>query len=142
MDLDFTFLIQLGLFLIVLIVLNPILFKPLLRVFALRHERMYAIKDEIEKLKNEAAADLEVYQARMRAARDAAMSESDKLISAAREEERRLLSEIRQEIAHSLNQAREQISALEQENQQKLQKETNKLASILSTKLLQREVKS
>ena len=132
MDLDFTFLMQLGLFLFVLVALNPILFQPLLRVFALRYERMYAIKNDIAKLKQEAAADLEVYQNRMRSARDAAQSEREKLINTAREEERRLLAEMRQEITQSLNQSREKIAEQEILEQQKLQTQINELANKLS----------
>lgn len=142
MDLDFTLLLQLGLFLIVLVSLNRILFQPLLRVFEARHQRMHAVKDEIDKLKREAVADLDVYQGRMRAARDAAQSEREKLVAAGREEERRLLVEMRSEIAKTLNEAREQILAIELDGKRQLDADTAELASRLASRVLGREVGS
>ena len=140
MDIDFTLLLQLGLFLIVLTVLNPILFQPLVRVFEARRQRMYEAKAEIDKLRHEAAADLEVYQGRMRDARDAAQSERDQLVAVGREEERRLLAAMRGEIAAALNEARDQIATAELDGKRKLGVETTELARRLVAKVLGREV--
>lgn len=141
MDIDFTLLLQLGLFLIVLTALNRVLFQPLLRVFEARQQRLQGLRDEVEKLKAEAAADLAVYQTRMRAARDAAQRERDQLVATGREEERRLLTEMRAELAKSLNEARDQVSAAELEAKRSLDAETGELARRLVEKVLGREVR-
>ncbi len=142
MDIDFTLLFQLGLFLIVLVVLNRVLFQPLLKVFEARHQKMHGLRDEVERLKHEAAADLDVYQGRMRAARDAGQRERDSLVSTGRDEERRLLAEMRAEIARALNDARDQVSAAELAAKKNLDAETSELAKRLVQKVLGREVRS
>jgi F-type H+-transporting ATPase subunit b len=141
MDIDFTLLLQLGLFLIVLTLLNHILFQPLLRVFEARYQKMYGLRSEVEQLKHEAALDLEVYQSRMRAARDAAQRERDQLVATGREEERRLLAEMRAEIAKALNEAREQVAAAELEAKRSLDSQTTDLARRLVQKVLGHEVR-
>ncbi len=142
MDLDFTLLLQLALFLVVLAVLNRILIRPLLKVFEARYQKMHGLREDVEKLKQEAAADLEVYQGRMRAARDAAQQERDQLVATGREEERRLLAEMRAEIAKTLNEARDQVSVAELEAKKSLDHETEELARRLVGKVLGREVRA
>ena len=142
MDLDFTLLLQLALFLIVLAVLNRILIQPLLKVFEARYQKMHGLREDVEKLKQEAAADLEVYQGRMRAARDAAQQERDQLVATGREEERRLLADMRAEIAKTLNEARDQVSVAELEAKKSLDHETEELARRLVGKVLGREVRA
>ncbi len=142
MDLDFTLLLQLALFLVVLAVLNRILIQPLLKVFEARYQKMHGLREDVEKLKQEAAADLEVYQGRMRAARDAAQQERDQLVATGREEERRLLAEMRAEIAKTLNEARDQVAVAELEAKKSLDPETEELARRLVGKVLGREVRA
>lgn len=141
MDVDFTLLLQLGLFLSVLAVLNRLLLKPLLAVFEARYQKLQGAKDDIGRLQAEAAADLEVYQGRMRAARDLAQKERDTLVALGREEERRLLAEMRAAIARSLNEAREHVSAAELEAHRSLDRETGEIARRLVEKVLGREVR-
>jgi F-type H+-transporting ATPase subunit b len=141
MDIDLTLLFQLGLFLLALVVLNRLLFKPLLEVIEQRREKMVGLKEQIERLRHDAAADLAVYQSRLREARDLAQREREALVSAGREEERRLLADVRAEIAKALNEARVEIERAELEAHASLSRDTEEMARHLVSKVLGREVR-
>jgi F-type H+-transporting ATPase subunit b len=92
-DLDRTFFIQLGIFLVFLVVLNQVLFKPLLRLFerraqatAGRKEEAAAAAEEAKRIK--AGCDARVSEA---SAQGAAGREASRL--EARKEETRMLDE-------------------------------------------------
>ncbi len=142
MDLDITLFLQLGLFLLTLVVLNSLLFKPFLRVLDARYEKLHGAQHEVERLSKNAATDLEVYNARLREARELAQKEREALVAAGREEERRLLAEVRNDIAKQLNAAREQVSRAELEAKQALTADTDALARRMVEKVLGREVRS
>ncbi len=141
MDLDSTLLFQLGLFLLVLVILNRLLFKPLLRVFEGRAYRMHGLRGEVERLEKAAEADAGVYQSRLREARDLAQREREALVSTGREQERQLLNEVRADISKALNEARDDISRAELEAKQSLSADTEQLARRLVEKVLGREVR-
>jgi len=140
MDLDLTLVIQLGLFLLVLVGLNRLLFAPLLTIIEGRAQRMTGLRHVIEQLRHGTNADREVYDGRLREARDAGQREREGLVGTGREEERRLLAAVRAEIARALNEAREQIGRAELEAKKSLGSDTEQLARSLVEKVLGREV--
>lgn len=142
MDIDFTLVLQLGIFMVVLVALNGLLFQPFLKVLDARDQKLEGAKRDIERMGKDAHADLEVYQTRMREARDLAFKEREALVAAGREEERRLLAEVRNDISKALNDARKEVSAAELAAKQALSTETEMLARRLVEKVLGREVAS
>lgn len=142
MDLDFTLVLQLGIFLVVLVALKQLLFQPFLKVLEARDQKLAGAKRDIERMGKEAQADLEVYQTRMREARDLAFKEREALVAAGRDEERRLLAEVRNDIAKALNDARKEVAAAELAAKESLTQETEALARRLVQKVLGREVAS
>ncbi len=140
MDLDVTLLFQLGLFLVCLVVLNGLIFKPFLRVIEEREERIEGAREDVERLTKLGDADMEQYQARMREARRKAQQEREALKSDGRDEERRLLAETRAQIAEGLGEKRNQISAAELEARRSLSADTEALTRQLVSKVLGREV--
>lgn len=142
MDLDFTLVLQLAIFMGVLLALNGLLFQPFLKVLEARDQKLAGAKRDIERLTKDAHKDLEVYQTRMREARDLAHKEREALVTAGREEERRLLAKVREDIAKALNDARKEVGAAELAAKQALTTETQALARRLVDKVLGREVAS
>jgi F-type H+-transporting ATPase subunit b len=142
MDIDVTLLLQLGLFLVILTVLNGVLFKPFLGVLDARHQKLHGLRDEADKLERDAVKDIEVYEARLREARDLALREREALVLAGREEERRMLGDVRADIARQMNDVRKELSVQEASIKKVLSSETDQLAKRLVEKVLGREVGS
>ncbi|MEZ4270203.1 MAG: ATP synthase F0 subunit B [Myxococcota bacterium] len=69
MDIDVTYIFQFGLFLVVLVSLNGMILKPLLRVIEERERQIDGAQQEVERLRREGDANMETYQTRMRGAR-------------------------------------------------------------------------
>ena len=142
MDIDVTFFIQLGLFLVILTVLNGVLFKPFLGLLDARHQKLHGLREEADKLERDAVKDIDVYEGRLRQARDTALREREGLVATGREEERRLLTEVRADIARQMNEARKEIGQQEIAIKKTLSAETDQIARKLVEKVLGREVAS
>lgn len=136
MDIDITIFLQLGLFLVLLTVLNFVLFKPFLALIEKRHERIEGLREQSEHLTAQSGADSEAYQMRMREARAAASREREALRNQGRDENRRLLQQARSEIAASLNQVRQAVSEAEELSRKNLSADTSALARQLVRKVL------
>lgn len=140
MDLDVTLLAQLTIFVVVLFGLNLILFKPLLTVLDTRDQKLNGARDEVQNLSRLSAADLEVYQTKIREARDAGQREREAMKNEGRERERKILTDVRTEITHQLNAARERIGGEADQQKRKLAGETEGLAAAMVEKVLGRSV--
>lgn len=140
MDIDVTLFFQLAIFLMVLLTLNGLLFKPFLRVIEARHQKIHGMKDDVDRLERLSAADRIAYESRMRDARRDAQRNRESLRNAGREEERRLLTQTRLEISQSLNAKREQVASVESSAKKGLAVHTDALAQQLVQKVLGREV--
>lgn len=140
MDIDVTFLLQLGLFLVLLVTLNGLLFKPFLRVMEARHDKIHGAAQDISHLLRSAEEDREAYLQRIREARAKAQAAREEVVSKGREEEREKLAAVRAEIADSLNQTRNQIQQQQAEARQALDGEVDALSRSLASKLLGREL--
>jgi len=67
-DLDASYFVQLGVFLVFLFVMNALLFKPLVRVFDERRKRTAGAREDAVRDDQKARSMTEVYQAKMSAA--------------------------------------------------------------------------
>lgn len=142
MDLDVTLLFQFTLLVALMVLLNGLLFKPLLRVIEDRHRQIHGTRHEIDQMERLSAADREAYEVRLREAKQKAAHEREALRSAGREEARRLLAETRARISKDINASREEVGAAERATQGTLAQDIDGLARQLVEKLLGREVTS
>jgi F-type H+-transporting ATPase subunit b len=140
MDIDVTIVIQLVLFLIVLVTLTQILFRPFLNILEERHQKIHGTKAEVDRLERLAAENQAAYVARVREARNVARQERDAMRAAGNEEKRKLLAEARAEIAQALNETREQVAKSESEARKSLSDDNQALARQLVAKVVGREV--
>ena len=140
MDIDVTYLIQMGLFLFALVSLNAIFIKPIQKVIEERQKKSEGAEEEVERLNRRGNADMEAYQHRMREARARAQRERDVVRERGRDEEREILAKVRAEIADTLNDARQQVQAAEASARAELSQESQEMARALVEKVLGREV--
>lgn len=108
LQLDATLLIQMGLFLILLFVLDRILFKPILQSLRLRTEKVDGRKAEAIALRAEAEELVSRYRSTLEEARREASAIRDELIAQGKEHEQRLIDEVRQLARRELETAEQQ----------------------------------
>lgn len=111
-DLNKTVLLQMVIFAVLIVVLKPLLFDPVLKVFALREERTDGERERARKLQLKAGDLLTRYEKELERINQAAAVERDK----ARAETAKLEAEI-------LNEAREVTQRVEREGRERIQRE-------------------
>jgi len=139
-SLDSTFFYQVALFLLLWIVLTPLLFKPMLRMFERREngvkdpeERSRVLREELDEIKS-----------RYEAGIGEALSEADRvrsdLLRDASAREREILAAARKEMEALLDQTRKQIDVEKDRAMETLRSEANRFAVTISESLLGRKL--
>jgi F-type H+-transporting ATPase subunit b len=119
-DLNKTVLLQMVIFAVLIIVLKPLLFDPILKIFALREERTEGARETARKLQLKAGDLLTRYEKELERINQSAAIERDK----ARAETAKLEAEI-------LHEAREVTQRVEQEGRERIEQEVRQLRSDL-----------
>jgi len=113
-DIDMTFVGQIVIFMFLILVLQPLLFKPVLRVFEEREKRTTGARGEARAMQEKAGELLRRYEAELNRVRRVAAAEREKT----RGEAARLEAKI-------LNEAREAANKIVAEGRQRIEKEVN-----------------
>src|SRR5689334_21072842 len=101
-DLDLTVLGQMALFVVLMLVLKPLLFDPMLKLFEEREKRIDGAKLEAREMDKQSAGALSKYETAMAKARGEANVERDKLRAEGAKVEHEILSRVRAESAKTL----------------------------------------
>jgi F-type H+-transporting ATPase subunit b len=133
-------LVQLANFLILLVILNYLLFKPILRVLDEREALVKESADLKKRLGGLAEENIEEYEARLYSAKQEAMGIRTTRRSAALGEYRKILQEARDHGAVELEGARKKIAEQAETSRQALQGEAGSLAQGIAAKLMGREL--
>jgi F-type H+-transporting ATPase subunit b len=139
-DLDGTVFIQLGLFLVVLLVLRQFLWKPYLKVLGERTTRVEGYKQEATRLDAEATARLAKAEAALAEARRQGASERVEARAAAHKREQELLAAANAEAQKALAEARARVTATLAAERGKLQQTAAEIGREAARKILGREV--
>lgn len=92
-DMDKTVFLQMAVFALLILALKPLLFDPMLRVFALREERTDGAKADARRMQERAAEILSSYEAEVSKVRTDATAERDRLRKETSHLEARILAE-------------------------------------------------
>jgi len=114
LDFDRTVLLQIVVFAVLIVVLKPLLFDPVLKVFALREERTEGARATARELQEKAGELLQRYEKELERVKQVAADERDVL----RSETSKLEAEI-------LNEAREATTRIVEEGRRKIHAEVN-----------------
>ena len=98
-DLDATYLIQLGIFLVVFLLLRSLLFRPVIRLIEARHDATVVAQQDATKFETEALELEEEVASKLTKIRAEASTEREHLVEAARRRERELLAKTRDDAA-------------------------------------------
>jgi F-type H+-transporting ATPase subunit b len=139
-DFDLTFLAQFVLFTTFVIVLKPLLFDPLLRVFEERERRTEGAKKEAREMDAEAGELLTRYEAELDKVRREAGVERDKLRAEAARLEAQMMAEAHEETARILETGKARIASEVAELRKELAQTRPELAAQIASRILGREV--
>lgn len=141
-DFDATFLVQLVLFSLLTLILKPLLFDPMLKLFEERERRIDGAKMQARQMDEKSATALAKYESEMAKARAAANSERDKIRAEAVRKEQELLGAVRATTTQSIEEGKKAAYAEAQRVRATLKGEATNLARQLAGRVLGREVQS
>lgn len=141
-DVDLTFVVQTVLFIALTLILKPVLFDPMLKLFEEREKRIDGAKIQARKIDEKSATALAEYEAQMAKARATAGTERDKIRSEALKQEQEILGAVRASAAKVLDDGKRAAHAEAQKARAALKTEATAMARELASRVLGREVQS
>jgi F-type H+-transporting ATPase subunit b len=139
-DLDGTFFVQLGVFLIMLVILRSLVFKPIVRLIDARHEATVGAMKTAEKLTEEAASLSVEVEKKLAGARADATKVRNETLERAKKQEREIGNVAREKAGRVVGDMRVRVASDMKNVQQKLEEETRSMAVFLSEKILDRKL--
>jgi F-type H+-transporting ATPase subunit b len=140
MDVDRTMLFQSAIFVMLIVVLSPLLFKPVLRLFEERERRTEGARFDARLLQDKAETLLGQYQAKVEEVRRVAAQEREHLRTEALQLESKIIGEARAATARLVQEGRAQIEREATKIREALGAERQAIAREISSKVLGREV--
>jgi F-type H+-transporting ATPase subunit b len=141
-DFDATFLVQFVLFAGLTLVLKPLLFDPMLKLFEERERRIDGAKMQARKIDEKSASALTKYETEMAKARATANAEREKIRAEALRKEQEILGAVRTAAAQTLENGKKAALADAERVRATLKAQSAGLARDLAGRVLGREVQS
>jgi F-type H+-transporting ATPase subunit b len=141
-DLDLSLFVQLGFFLVLLAILKPVLFDPMLKLFEEREKRIEGTRHKATKEDERSAKALAKYEAILAKAREAGAGERDAMRAEGMKREAELMGKVRAEAATTLEQGRAQIGQEATAARGQLKTDARSLGREMASRVLGREVAS
>jgi F-type H+-transporting ATPase subunit b len=129
-----------GAFVVVTLVLNPLLFQPLLAVMDQRAERIEGARRRADQVDQRAAEALARYEQAIRAAHEAASAERRRRLDASREELLRITREAKADAEREIERARDELGASVREARASLRDDAGELATLAAERILGRSL--
>lgn len=136
--LDVTLLIQFFNFVVLMVILNYLLYRPLRKVIQRRQENIQDSHQTAQQLEGQIEEKMTRYQEQLQAAKRKGAEERSLMRKSASEEEAKILAAAQAGAAEKLQQIKQQVQADTAEARAKLTKETGDLARQISSKVLGR----
>ncbi len=139
-DIDWTAVVQLGLFLVLFVVANALLFQPYLRLRERRRQGIQGAREEATRMTAEADARLADYDSKLAAARTRAGEEQRKVRADAAAYERDTTDAARKAAMKALDEANAKVQSDTEAARQQLLPQATALAKTMASRILGREV--
>jgi F-type H+-transporting ATPase subunit b len=140
-DFDATLLVMVALFVFLWIVLKPLLFDPMLRLFEERERQVDGAKLLARKIDEKSAGALTQYETAMAKARATANEERDAIRAEGVKREAEILAKVRAQTAATLEAGRKEMRAAGDDVRKALQAEMTSIAADCASRALGREVR-
>ena len=135
-DIDGTFVIQLGVFLVFFVLFSTLVVKPLIRTYRLRFDRMLGAREAAEEFTARAAAASSTYEAKIDEARKNAVHIRNDLKSAAEEKSRAQLEGVERESARVLESGRATIAEEAESARADVDTQVEEVAQLIAARVL------
>jgi F-type H+-transporting ATPase subunit b len=139
-DFDKSVLLQMALFVVLVVVLKPMLFDPVLKVFALREQRTEGAKAEARELDERAGELLRKYEDELVRVQRVIGEERDRIRAETARLEAQILGEARRAAADIIDEGRRQIDAESNRIRLELGRQADGVAQAIARQALGREV--
>jgi F-type H+-transporting ATPase subunit b len=139
-DIDWTAAVQLGLFFLLFLVANALLFQPYLRLRERRREGIQGAREEATRMTAEADARLVDYETKLSAARTRAGDEQRKVRLEAAAYERETTDTARKTAAAALDEAQTKVRTQTEAARAELMPQAAALSRSMASRILGREV--
>jgi F-type H+-transporting ATPase subunit b len=140
LDFDLTFLVHLAAFAALVMILKPLLFDPLLKLFEERERRTEGAKLLARKMDEKAGELLQRYETELEAVRRTAAQERERLRAEGAKLEAQILAEARAEVTRLVEQGREKLEAERRALRAELRTRGGDIAREIASRVLGREV--
>jgi F-type H+-transporting ATPase subunit b len=140
MDIDRTVLVQMAIFVILILVLSPLLFKPVLRLFEERERRTEGARSAARAMQEKAEELLQRYEAKLDDVKRGAAADRDRLRNETLRLEAEIVEKARQANVRIVEQGRNQIQTEVSTIRRELDAYSRKVAKEIGAKVLGREV--
>ncbi len=141
-DVDGTLFVQLVLFVVLLLVLKPLLFDPMMKLFEEREKRIEGTRRKATKEDEKSAKALAEYERICGRAREEGAKERDTLRASGLKQEAEILGKVRAETVAAVEQGRAAIGQEANSARMALRQEAVALGRELASRVLGREVSS
>jgi len=139
-DFDRTFILQMAIFALLIVVLRPLLFEPVLSIFEERERRTDGAKAEARLMQAEAGELLREYERELVRVGEVAAAERDRLRTETARLEAEILSEARAVTSRVVDEGRRRIETEVNSIRFDLGKQSERLARDIAARVLGREV--
>jgi F-type H+-transporting ATPase subunit b len=139
-DFDATFLVQVVLFAGLTLVLKPLLFDPMLKLFEERERRIDGAKMQARKMDERSASALAKYETEMAQARATANAEREKIRAEGQKREQEVLAAVRVSTSRTIEEGKRAALAEAEQVRARLKAEAGTLARDVAGRVLGREV--
>ena len=139
-SIDYTLIIQMINFLVLILILNRFLYKPILNVLDERKRKIQDSEGAVKELEDRTAQQWEAYQRQLQEAKVSATVEKEKLKGEGLEAERRLLEQVRTDMARSMEEARRRVQGEADQARESLRVQADGIAREMAQKILGRSL--
>ena len=139
-DLNYTMLIQMVNFLVLIFILNLLLYKPITKIIDERNKKIEDSKSEVESLDEKAELKIADYEEKMRQARQEAMSQRNEVKDEGEEAGKKIVEGARGEISTMIEGFKVTLASEREAARNVLRDQSKKIAVEISEKVLGRGV--
>jgi F-type H+-transporting ATPase subunit b len=139
-DFDRTVLVQMVLFVFLMLVLSPLLFRPLMRLFEERENRTEGTRDDAREMQQMAAEMLTRYEDELSRVQQVAATEREKLRTETLNLEAKILEEARAATTTIVENGRKHVEVDVARIREALEQQTNQISQQIARRVLGREV--
>lgn len=140
LDLDITYILVIALFLVPVLILNFLVFRPFLRLFEERHDRLEGAIERANQMLTEAEEQADAFREQIRAASAQGEERRNAIRREARERMDARIDAEKKRLSEQLSSAFSELEAKRDEALARMEAEAERLAESTATKLLGRSL--